>query len=87
MLRVVDAKSFAIALFDRSDPFKQKFLSLVPRPLAASILQQTRSLGPLRLSDITASQDAIASVIWNLAKQGTVNLPPHLAGKRNAAHL
>lgn len=86
VLRTVDAKSFAVALFDRSEPFKQRFLSLLPRPFAAAILQQTRGLGPLRLSDITASQEAIAGIIWSMAQQGSINLPPHLVRtkKRNA---
>jgi type III secretory pathway lipoprotein EscJ len=84
VLRAVDAKSFAVALFDRAEPFKQKFISLLPRPLAVAILQQTRGLGPLRLSDITASQEAIAGIIWSLAQQGSINLPPHLVRARKA---
>ncbi|MDB5386425.1 MAG: secretory protein YscJ/FliF family protein [Planctomycetaceae bacterium] len=83
VLRAVDANSFAVALFDRPEPFKQKFVSMLPRAVAADILRQTRELGPLRLSDITATQDAIAGIVWKLAQQGTIQLPPHLVRPRN----
>jgi flagellar motor switch protein FliG len=82
VVRSVDAKSFAVALFDRPVPFQQKFVSMLPRSLATAISQQTYGLGPLRLSDITASQNAIAAVIWSLAQQGAINLPPHLIRAR-----
>jgi flagellar motor switch protein FliG len=71
-----------VALFDRPVPFQQKFVSMLPRSMATAISQQTYGLGPLRLSDITASQHAIAAIIWSLAQQGAINLPPHLVRAR-----
>jgi len=78
VLRNVDARSFAVALFDRPEPFKKRFISLIPKSMATAIAQQTRILGPLRLSDISATQRMIAVAIWNLAQQGAIQLPPHL---------
>jgi hypothetical protein len=78
VLESVDLRACAVALLDRSDSFKQALFALMPRHVAAAVRQHLRQLGPVRLIEINASQQAIAGVAWNLAQHGMIALPAHM---------
>lgn len=78
VLDAVELRACAVALLDRSEAFKQGLFGMLPKSVAAGMRQQLKHLGPVRLLDIAAAQDAIAAVAWNLAQQGLITLPKHL---------
>ena len=78
VLKAVDVRACAIALLDRSEAFKQGLLRKLPKQIASPIRQHLKHIGPVRLLEITASQDEIAGVAWDLAQQGMIVLPEHL---------
>ncbi|MDB5337819.1 MAG: flagellar motor switch protein FliG, partial [Planctomycetaceae bacterium] len=75
VLESVELRACAVALLDRSEAFKQGLLGKLPRSVSSAIRQQFKNLGPVRLLDITASQEAIAGVAWNLAQNGVIASP------------
>ena len=79
VLESVDLRSCAIALMDRSEAFKKSLLVKLPKAVAAAIRQHLRHPGPVRLAEISAAQEGIASVAWNLAQHGMITLPAGLA--------
>lgn len=78
VLESVDLRACAVALLDRSESFKQALFAVMPRHVAAAVRQHLRQLGPVRLTEINASQQAITGVAWNLAQHGLISLPVHL---------
>lgn len=78
VLESADLRACAVALLDRSEAFKQGLLGKMPKNIASPIRQHLKNLGPVRLLEISAAQDAIAGVAWNLAQNGMIALPPHL---------
>lgn len=78
VLDAVELRACAMALLDRSEAFKQGLFGMLPKSVAAGMRHQLKHLGPVRLLDIVAAQDAIAAVAWNLAQQGLIALPKHL---------
>lgn len=78
VLESVDLRACAVALLDRSEAFKQALLKKMPKHVSSAIRRHLKQLGPIRLIEITASQEAIAGVAWNLAQHGMIALPEHL---------
>ena len=78
VMGAIEAQACAVALLDRSEAFKQGLLRKMAKPVSSSIRHHLKHLGPVRLLEITASQDTIASTAWNLAQQGMIVLPEYL---------
>ncbi len=77
VLESVELRACAIALLDRPEAFKQTLLNKMPKPISSAIRKYLKHPGPVRLIEITESQEAIAGVAWNLAQQGMIALPDH----------
>ncbi len=77
VLESIDLRACAIALMDRSESVKQALLSSMPKHISKVVRQHLRQLGPVRLSEITAAQQAIAGLAWNLTAHGMIKLPTH----------
>lgn len=78
VIEAVDPRSCAVAFLDRSESLKHALLSSLPKHLATAIRQHLRQLGPIRLTEISAAQAAIADLAWSLSAQGAITLPAHL---------
>lgn len=83
LIESIDLRACAVALLDCPSAFKQAVFSKLPKHVSSDIKLHARQLGPIRLAEIAAAQQAIAEVAWNLTLRGLIQLPPHLDANPN----
>ncbi len=72
VLKEVETKDLAIALKAASDDVKQKIFSNVSERVATMIKEEMEFMGPMRLSDVEATQQRIVETIRRLQEEGQV---------------
>ena len=72
VLKEVETKDLAIALKAASDDVKQKIFSNVSERVGIMIKEEMEFMGPMRLSDVEATQQKIVETIRRLQEEGQV---------------
>lgn len=72
VLRNIETRTLVLALKGASEEIKEKFLKNVSQRVAASILEDLETLGPVRLSEVEAAQQAIANAARELIDRGEI---------------
>jgi flagellar motor switch protein FliG len=72
LLRNVENRTLVLALRGASEEMKDKFLRNVSQRVAASILEDLESLGPVRLSEVEQAQQGIANTARELQERGEI---------------
>ncbi|HEY0981967.1 flagellar motor switch protein FliG [Schlesneria sp.] len=77
--------SWALALKGCSDKLRQRVVRALPAPQGKGLARDIQSLGPLRLSEITAAQQEILRSIHALAAEGDIVLPSKVAATEKSS--
>ncbi len=72
VLKEVETKDLAIALKAASDEVKQKIFANVSERVAAMIKEEMEYMGPMRLSDVEATQQKVVETIRRLQDAGQI---------------
>jgi flagellar motor switch protein FliG len=75
VLREVDTKDLSVALKAADDEVKQKIFKNISERAATMIQEEIEYMGPKRLSEVEAAQQAIVEVIRNLEASGDIIIP------------
>lgn len=75
ILQETDDRQWALALKASAAPVRQKVLSCLPPVVAKAFKDEMESLGPVRLSEMTAVRQQIADSIRRLEDSGLIVLP------------
>ncbi len=75
VLREVDTKDLSVALKAADEEVKQKIFKNVSERAAAMIQEEIDYMGPKRLSEVEAAQQAVVEVIRNLEESGDIIVP------------
>jgi flagellar motor switch protein FliG len=75
ILQETDDRQWALALKASAAPVRQKVLSCLPPVVAKAFKDEMESLGPVRLSEMTAVRQQIADSIRRLEDSGLIALP------------
>ncbi|MBI2900638.1 MAG: flagellar motor switch protein FliG [Planctomycetes bacterium] len=70
LLKNIDTSQLAMALKTASPELKEKFLKNMSQRAADLIKEEMEFMGPVRLSDVEAAQQAIVDVVRRLEEQG-----------------
>ncbi len=70
LLKNIDTSQLAMALKTASPELKEKFLKNMSQRAAELIREEMEFMGPVRLSDVEAAQQAIVDVVRRLEEQG-----------------
>lgn len=73
ILRRINNDSLALALKTASDPLKQRFFSNMSPRAAEMIRDDLEALGPVRLSDVEAMQQAIVKTAMRLQEESSLS--------------
>src|SRR5262249_2712954 len=74
VLREVDSSNLAISMKSASEGLRQKFYAGISKRAAESLKEEMEMLGPVRLKDVEAAQDAIIQVVRRLEEEGQITL-------------
>ncbi len=74
VLREVDSANLAISMKSASDTLRGKFYASISKRAAESLKEELEMLGPVRLKDVEAAQDAIIQVVRRLEEEGQISL-------------
>lgn len=77
ILQETDDRQWALALKASPEPVRQKVLSCLSQRIAQGLKDEMDSLGPVRLSEVTAVRQQIADSIRRLEDAGMIELPVH----------
>jgi flagellar motor switch protein FliG len=72
VLKEVETKDLSVALKAASDELKQKIFSNVSERVVAMIQEEMEFMGPMRLSDVEASQQRIVESVRRLEEEGQI---------------
>jgi flagellar motor switch protein FliG len=75
VLREVDTKDLSVALKAADEEVKQKIFKNISERAAAMIQEEIDYMGPKRLSEVEAAQQAVVEVIRNLEESGDIIVP------------
>jgi flagellar motor switch protein FliG len=75
VLREVDTKDLAVALKAADEEVKEKIFKNISERAAAMIQEEIDYMGPKRLSEVEAAQQAVVEVIRNLEESGDIIVP------------
>lgn len=75
ILQETDDRQWALALKASAEPVRRKVLSCLPARVANAFKEEMESLGPVRLSEMTAVRQQIADSIRRLEDSGLIALP------------
>ena len=81
VLREVDTKDLAVALKAADESVKEKIFKNISERAAAMIQEEIDYMGPKRLSEVEAAQQAIVEVIRNLEESGEILIPGRGGGQ------
>lgn len=74
VLREVDSSSLAVSMKSASESLREKIFSAISKRAAESLKEEIEMLGPVRLKDVEAGQDAIIQVVRRLEEEGQITL-------------
>jgi len=74
VLREVDSAGLAISMKSASESLREKFYAAISKRAAESLREEIDMLGPVRLKDVEAAQDAIIQVVRRLEEEGQITL-------------
>ena len=74
VLREVDSANLAISMKSASEPLREKIYGAISKRAAESLREEIGLLGPVRLKDVEAAQEAIIQVVRRLEEEGQVTL-------------
>lgn len=77
VLREVDSSNLAISMKSASEVLREKFYASISKRAAESLRDEIGMLGPVRLKDVEAAQDAIIQVVRRLEEEGAISLDPN----------
>ena len=72
MLKGIDTSQLSMALKTASEELRDKFLKNMSKRAADLIKEEMEFMGPVRLADVEAAQQAIVDVVRRLEEQGEV---------------
>ncbi|MEE9552997.1 MAG: FliG C-terminal domain-containing protein, partial [candidate division Zixibacteria bacterium] len=71
-LKEVETKDLAIALKAASDDVKEKIFTNVSERVGSMIKEEMEFMGPMRLSDVEATQQKVVETIRRLQEEGQI---------------
>jgi len=74
VLREVDSSNLAISMKSASEALRQRFYASISKRAAESLKEEIELLGPVRLKDVEAAQDAIIQVVRRLEEEGQISI-------------
>jgi flagellar motor switch protein FliG len=72
ILRETDSGGLAIAMKSASEPLREKIYGSLSKRAAVSLKEEIQLLGPVRLKDVEAAQDAIIQSVQRLEEAGEI---------------
>jgi flagellar motor switch protein FliG len=74
VLREVDSANLAIAMKSASETLRERIYGSISKRAAETLKEELEMLGPVRLKDVEAAQDAIIQVVRRLEEEGQITL-------------
>jgi flagellar motor switch protein FliG len=74
VLREVDSANLAVAMKSASETLRERIYGSISKRAAESLKEELEMLGPVRLKDVEAAQDAIIQVVRRLEEEGQITL-------------
>ncbi len=74
VLREVDSTNLGIAMKAASEAIKEKIFASISKRAGESLRDEIGMLGPMRIKDVEAAQDAVIQVVRRLEDEGVVSL-------------
>lgn len=74
VLREVDSANLAVSMKSASETIREKIYAAISKRAAESLREEIGLLGPVRLKDVEAAQDAIIQVVRRLEEEGAITL-------------
>jgi len=74
ILREVDTGGLAIAMKAANEPLREKIYSCLSKRAAEGLREEVQLLGPIRLKDVEAAQDAIIQSVRRLEESGEISI-------------
>jgi len=74
VLREVDSANLAVSMKSASEGLREKIYGSISKRAAESLREEIDLLGPVRLKDVEAGQDAIIQVVRRLEEEGAITL-------------
>lgn len=74
ILREVDSGSLAIAMKSAAEPLREKIYASLSKRAAEGLREEVQLLGPVRLKDVEAAQDAIIQSVRKLEEAGEITI-------------
>ena len=74
VLREVDSANLAISMKSAGESLREKIYGSISKRAAESLKEEIGLLGPVRLKDVEAAQDAIIQVVRRLEDEGQITL-------------
>ncbi|HMD61203.1 MAG TPA: flagellar motor switch protein FliG [Opitutaceae bacterium] len=74
ILREVDTANLAIAMKSATEPLREKIYGSLSKRAAVGLREEIQLLGPVRLKDVEAAQDAIIQSVQRLEEAGEISI-------------
>ncbi len=74
VLRNIENQTLVLALKGADEKMKEKFLSNVSKGVRASLIEDLETIGPVRLSEVEASQQSIANTAREMSERGEIHV-------------
>ena len=74
VLREVDSSNLATSMKSASEGLREKIFAAISKRAAESLKEEIEMLGPVRLKNVEAAQDAIIQVVRRLEEEGQISL-------------
>jgi flagellar motor switch protein FliG len=74
VMREIDSSNLATAMKSASETIREKIYGAISKRAAESLREEIDLLGPVRLKEVEAAQDAIIQVVRRLEEEGTITL-------------
>lgn len=74
VLREVDSSNLAVSMKSASESLRDRIYGAISKRAAESLKEELEMLGPVRLKDVEAAQDAIIQVVRRLEEEGQIAL-------------
>ena len=73
VLREVESKDLALAMKTATEPLQKKIFTALPKRAAASIQDEIKFMGPVRLKEVEGAQERIIDAMRRLEAQGEIS--------------
>lgn len=74
VMREVDTSSLATAMKSASEPLREKIYGALSKRAAEGLKEEIELLGPVRLRDVEAAQEAVITSVRRLEEEGQISL-------------